>query len=144
MCVCLCVSVVFVCVCVCVCVCLCGFLCVYVFVCVCVCVSVCVCVWCMCMCMCVSMSVCEVTPVNTEKHEAPVPSRRARGRQQPQELQNCVPTLGSLPSPSSAPGLLLQHPVGRKETCRGCRAGGAAVPAHVELTVHEGPGCSPC
>ncbi|DAA17058.1 cathelicidin-4-like [Bos indicus] len=38
---------------------------------------------------------------------------RARGRQQPQELQNCVPTLGSLPSPSPAPALLLQHPVGR-------------------------------
>ena len=92
----------------------------------------------------VSMCVCEITPVNTEKPEAPVPSRRARGRQQPQELRNCLPTLGSLPSPSPTPALLLQHPVGCKETCRGCRAGGAAVPAHVELTVHKGPGESPC
>ena len=98
----------------------------------------------MCVSMCVCVSVCVITPVNTEKHEAPVPSRRARGRQQPQELQNCVPTLGSLPSPSSAPGLLLQHPVGRKETCRGCRAGGNTVPALMELTVHEGPGFPPC
>ena len=51
---------------------------------------------------------------------------------------------GSLPSPSPTSALLLQHPVGCKETCCGCRAGGAAAPAHVELTVHEGPGASPC
>ena len=49
---------------------------------VCVRVHVCVSVYgCVSMCMCVSMSVCEITPVNTEKREAPVPSRRAWGRQ---------------------------------------------------------------
>ena len=101
---------------------------------------------CMCVispvCMYVCMCVCELTPVNTEKCEAPVPSRRAWGRQQAQELQDSVSTLGeclhSLPSPSAAPGLLLQHPVGPKETCCVCSAGGNAAPALMELTVHEG------
>ena len=109
--------------------------------------SVCVCV-CLCMgvylCTCMSLCVCEITPVNTEKREAPIPSRRARGRQQPQELQDSVYTLRSLRSPSPGPALLLQHPVGRTETCCVCSPGGNAAPAHVELTVHEGPGFSPC
>ena len=96
------------------------------------------------MCVSVCVCVCEITPVNTEKCEAPVPSRRARGRQQPQEPQDSVSPLGSLPGPSPAPALLLQHPGGRTETCCVCSAGGAAAPAHVELTVHEGSGCSPC
>ena len=112
-------------VCVCVCVCLCVFVCVYVF-------------DHSCMCMCV------ITPVNTEKCEAPVPSRRARGRQQPQEPQDSVSPLGSPPGPSLAPALLLQCSVGRKETCCVCSAGGAAAPAHMGLTVHAGPGFPPC
>ena len=67
----------------------------------CMCVCVCVCVaMCMCVSVCVSMCVCVITPVNTEKREAPVPSRRARGRQKPQELQDSIPSLRSLPSPS--------------------------------------------
>ena len=109
--------------------------CVYVCLCLCVCVSVCVCVY---------VCVCLITPVNTEKCEAPVPSRRARGRQQPQEPQDSVSPLGSLPGPSATPALLLQHPIGRKETCCACSAGGSAVPAHVGLTVHAGPGFPPC
>ena len=67
----------------------------------CMCVCVCVCVaMCLCVSVCVSMCVCVITPVNTEKREAPVPSRRARGRQKPQELQDSIPSLRSLPSPS--------------------------------------------
>uniref|UniRef100_A0A452F973 Uncharacterized protein n=1 Tax=Capra hircus TaxID=9925 RepID=A0A452F973_CAPHI len=56
------------------------------------------------------------------------------GRQQPQDS---IPTPGSLPSPSPTPALLLQHPVGRTETCCVCSAGGNAASAHVELT--DGP-----
>ncbi|CAI9159762.1 unnamed protein product [Rangifer tarandus platyrhynchus] len=95
-------------------------------------------------CVCVFVYVCVYVCVNTEKHEAPVPSRRAQGRQQPQELQDSVSTLGSLPSPSPAPALLFQHPVRRMETCCVCSVGGNAGPVHTELTVREGPGFPPC
>ena len=73
-----------------------------------VCACVCLCVY---VSMCVYMSVCVgmITPVNTEEGEAPIPSRRARGRQQPQVAQDTVSTLGSLLSPSAAPAIL-QHP----------------------------------
>ena len=47
-------------------------------VCVCVCSYVYVCVY-LCVCLCMSVYVCEITPVNTEKREAPVPSKRAQG-----------------------------------------------------------------
>ena len=50
--------------------------------------------------------------------------------------------LGFVPSPSATPALL-QHPVGPKETCCVCSDGGNADPAHMELTVHEGPGFRP-
>ena len=115
----------------------------------CVCVPLCVCVsMYMCVyvsvCVCVFVYVCVYVCVNTEKREAPVPSRRARGRQQPQELQDSVLTLGSLPSPSPTPAHHHQHPVGPKETCCVCSAGGNAAPARMELTVHKGPGFPPC
>ena len=90
------------------------------------------------------MYVCVITPVNTEKPEAPIPSRRAQGRQQPQELQDSVLTLGSLPSPSPASALLVQHPVGRTDTYCVCSAGANAAPARTEVTVHEGSGFPPC
>ena len=75
-----------------------------------------VCVY-LCVCLCMSMFVCEITPVNTEKREAPVPSRRAQGEAAAPGAQDSVSPLGSLPSPSPAPALLLQQPTGCKETC---------------------------
>jgi len=87
-------------------------------VCVCVCGYVYVCVY-LCVYLCVSMYVCVITPVNTEKPEAPIPSRRARGRQQPQELQDSVPSLGSLsrPSPTLPSSSNTQYDVRRPAVC---------------------------
>ena len=88
--------------------------------------------------MCVSVCVYEITPVNTEKHEPPVPSRRTWGKAAgPGAPGQCL-------HPRVPPTLaLLQHPAGRTEICCVCSAGGVAPPAHMELTVHEGPGFSP-
>lgn len=80
-------------------------------VCLCVCVCLCMCVS-MFLCVCMFVYVCVYVSVNTEKCEAPVPSRRAR-RQQPQELQDSVLT-GSSPSLFTCLCPLAQHPVGRR------------------------------
>ena len=91
------------------------------------------------MCVYMSVCVCVIPHVNTEEGEAPIPSRRARRRQQPQVAQDTVSTLGSLLSPSAAPAVL-QHPVGPKETCCVCSAGGNAAPALMETIPQASPG----
>lgn len=109
----------------------------------CVCASVCVCL-CMCvsmfLCVCMFVYVCVYVSVNTESVRPC--SFQGTGRQQPQELQDSVLTLGSLralhlPLPSCV------HPVGRTDTYCVCSAGANAAPARTEVTVHEGQ-APPC